>query len=77
MTRIEACRALGISSSASISKAELLYQKKCKEFQLHMVPGMPQATRQKAQANLVRLTSAWETLQKSPSSTPQVPRQGH
>ena len=63
MTKTEARQILGISSSTNRSKAELLYQEKCKKIRLQMVPGMPVTTREKALAKLTSVNAAWETLQ--------------
>lgn len=75
MTRTEACRTLGISSSASNSKAELVYKEKCKELRLQIVPGMPLETRQQAQTELVKVTSALHTVQISSPSIPHKAKQ--
>lgn len=72
MTRAEACITLGISSSSSNSKAELVYKEKSKELQLQMVPGMPLETRQQAQTELVKVTSALHIVQ---ISSPSIPHQ--
>ncbi len=62
MTKAEAYRVLGISSSAGRSKAELLYQDRCRKLRLQMVPGMPVAARQSAQAELARIGAAWQVI---------------
>jgi len=70
MTQAEAYTVLGISSSARRSKAELLYQEKSKKLRLQMVPGMPVAIRQKAQAELARVDTAWQIVQASRPTRP-------
>ena len=66
MTKIEACKVLGISRSASSVKAEQAYLNIQKQLCLQLVPGNTLADRQKAQAQLAELTTAWQVLQKSP-----------
>ena len=66
MTKIEACKVLGISRSASSVKAEQAYYKKQKKLCLQLIPGNTLADRQKAQAELAELTAVWQVLQKSP-----------
>jgi hypothetical protein len=63
MTKAEAYRVLGTSSSASRSKAELLYQDKCRKLRLQMVPGMPVAARQSARAEMAKINTAWQAIQ--------------
>jgi len=63
MTKAEAYRVLGTSSSAGRSKAELLYQDKCRKLRLQMVPGMPVSARQSAHAELARINTAWQVIQ--------------
>lgn len=63
MTKAEAYKVLGTSSSAGRSKAELLYREKCRTLRLQMVPGMPVAVRQNAQAELARIGAAWQVIQ--------------
>jgi curved DNA-binding protein CbpA len=63
MTKAQAYQVLGLSSSADRSRAELLYRQKCRELRLQMMPGMPVAARQKAQAELARVDAAWQVLQ--------------
>ena len=62
MTKAEAYRVLGTSSSADRSTAELLYQDKCRKLRLQMVPGMPVAVRHSAQAELARIDAAWQVI---------------
>lgn len=63
MTKAEARTTLGITGSANRSEAALVYEEKCKKLRLKMVPGMPEATRHKAYAELARLIAAWRILQ--------------
>lgn len=70
MTSAEAHKTLGITSSTSHSKAELLYQEKCKKLRLQMVPGMPVTTRQKAHAEMALVDKAWQTLQSTRPTNP-------
>ena len=67
MTQEEARQTLGITGSTSRSKTALVYEEKCKKLRLHMVPGMPEATRHKAYSELAKLSSAWQTLQAVPA----------
>jgi len=62
MTREEAYKALGVSRTAGRSKAEQLYRERCRKLRLQMVPGMPTTARQKAQAELARVDTAWQVL---------------
>jgi len=70
MTQAEAYRVLGISSSTRRPNAQLLYQEKCKKLRLQMVPGMPVAIRQKAQAELARVDTAWQIVQAARPTRP-------
>jgi hypothetical protein len=63
MTQAEAYKVLGISRSVSPSRTEQAYQEKQRELRLKLIPGNPLADRQKAQAELARLTTARQTLQ--------------
>ncbi len=63
MTRAEAYKTLGITSSTSVYRAEQLYQEKCKKLRLQMVPGIPVTTRQKAHAEMALVDTAWQVLQ--------------
>ena len=63
MTQAEACKVLGISRSVSPSRTEQAYQEKHRELRLKLIPGNPLADRQKAQAELARLTTAGQVLQ--------------
>jgi len=68
MTKTEARKTLGITSSANRSKTKLIYEEKSKKLRLQMVPGMPEATRHKAYGELARLSTAWQTLQTTPAT---------
>ena len=68
MTKEEARKTLGITSSTSRSKTAMAYEEKCKTFRLQMVPGMPKATRHKAYGKLAKLSTAWQTLQAAPTA---------
>ena len=70
MTQAEAYTVLGISSSTRRSNAEMLYQEKSKKLRLQMVPGMPVAIRQKAQAELARVDTAWQIVQAARPTRP-------
>lgn len=70
MTKTEACKLLDISISATRPQAELAYRQKQKKLQLQLIPGMPPETRRKAQSELVRLDSAWQTLKTLPVQEP-------
>jgi len=70
MTQTEAYTVLGISGSTRRSKAEILYQEKSKKLRLQMVPGMPVAIRQKAQAELARVDTAWQIVQAARPTKP-------
>ena len=65
MTKVQAYRALGTSSSVGRRRAELLYREKCRKFRLQMVPGMPIEVRQKAQAELATVDAAWQVIRAS------------
>ena len=62
MTKADAYRVLGTSRSVARSRAERLYQQKCRHLRLQMVPGMPVAVRQRAQAELAQLDAAWRVI---------------
>lgn len=68
MTKAQAYQVLGMSSSASYRRAELLYREKCRNLRLQMVPGMPAEVRQEAQAELARVDAAWQVI-RTPSPT--------
>ena len=79
MTKEEAYKTLSITGSTSVYKAEQLYQEKCKKLRLQMVPGMPVTTRQKAQAEMALIDTAWQVLQtagptKHTATKPATPR---
>jgi len=63
MTQAEACRVLGISRSVSPSRIEQAYREKQRELRLKLIRGNPLADRQKAQAELAKLTTAKQALQ--------------
>ena len=70
MTKAQAYRVLGMSSSVGRGRAELLYRQKCHELRLQMMPGMPAAARQKAQAKLAQVNAAWQVVRApSPAQT--------
>ena len=71
MTKTQAYKMLGTSSSAGRGRAELLYREKCRKLRLQMVPGMPAEVRQKAQAELAAVDAAWQIIRaSSPAKTP-------
>lgn len=70
MTQAEASRVLGISPSFSPFRIEQAYREKQRQLRLKLIPGNPLADRQKAQAELARLTTAWQILQASPAAKP-------
>ena len=63
MTKVDARKILGISSSAGLKPAGRAYRQKCQTFQLRMLPGYPCSDRQQAEAELVKLTAAWKIMQ--------------
>ena len=63
MTKVDACKILGISNSARLKSAERAYRQKLQMLQLCIRPGNPCSERQQAQAELVELTDAWKTIQ--------------
>ena len=78
MTKIEACKLLGISRSAGPAKAEQVYLKKHDELRRKLCPGNTKAERQKAQVGIAKLMMARQTFQtiattKPPARKP-VPR---
>ena len=70
MTKAQAYRVLGTSGSAGRSRAELLYRQECHQLRLRMMPGMPAAARQSAQAELAKVDAAWRVLQASRPTKP-------
>lgn len=71
MTKAQAYKVLGTSSSAGRCRAELLYGEKCRKLRLQMMPGMPAEARQKAQAELATVDAAWQIIRaSSPAKTP-------
>ena len=74
MTQVQARRILGISSSAGATPAERIYQTKCREAQRRLMPGNTRSERQKAQAELLKLTTAWHTLDFNTSKRPKPPK---
>jgi len=72
MTQAEAYIVLGVSRSASRSRKEQAYQEKQRKLRLKLVPGNPLADRRKAQAELARLTTAWQVLKASPTARPRA-----
>ena len=68
MTKTEARKTLGITSSTSRSKTELIYTEKCKKLRLQMVPGIPETTRHNAYDELAKVTTAWLILQAAPAA---------
>lgn len=70
MTEADAYRVLGVSRSTDRSRPERLYLQKCRQLRLRMVPGMPVATRQKAQAELARVDAAWQVIRASGPAGP-------
>jgi len=63
MTKTDARKILGISSSAGLKVAERAYRQKLQILQLCIRPGNPCLERQQAQAELVKLTDAWNAMQ--------------
>jgi len=78
MTEIEAYKLLGISRSASAAKATQAYLKKHDVLRRKLCPGNTKADRQKAQAKIIRLTTAKQVLQintiKKPATRKHVTR---
>ena len=70
MTKIEACKLLGISRSAGFAKAEQAFRKRQKTICLQLVPGNTLADRQKAQAELAKLTTARQIFQTTLTAKP-------
>lgn len=70
MTRVEACRLLGIRQSANLSVAEQAFRDKQKKMRQKTIPGNTEFDRQKAAAELAKLTTAWHTLQVQPANKP-------
>ena len=73
MTKTEAYKIVGVSASANRSKVELAYRGKCKKLRLKLIPGMPLATRRKAQTDLIKLTSAWQIIKALPPRKARIP----
>jgi hypothetical protein len=69
MTKTEARRTLGVTSSSSYSKTTLVYTEKCRKLRLQMVPGMPETIRHKAYNELAKLNTAFTTLKTAPSAS--------
>ncbi len=76
MTKAEAYRILGASRSVARFRAERLYQQRCTQLRLRMVPGMPVAIRQRAQVELAQVDAAWRviTAAGATSSSARTPR---
>ena len=68
MTKHEARMYLGVSNSDSNKRIVQTYQNQCQTLQSKMIPGNSCTDRQKAQAELVNLTAAWNTLEIKPST---------
>lgn len=69
MTEEQARKILGIRGNCPEGKAEQIYHEKRKHFQRQLIPGMPTPVREKAQADLAMLSSAWEILQSTTGRT--------
>jgi hypothetical protein len=69
MTEEQARKILGIRSNCPKTKAEQIYHEKRKCFQRQLIPGILTPDREKAQADLAALSSAWETLHSTPGRT--------
>jgi len=67
MTRAEAYRILGISRSVSRSSTVQAYRETQKKLRVKLIPGNSLVDRQKAQAELARVTTAWQILQTAPA----------
>jgi hypothetical protein len=63
MTKVDACKILGISPSASLKSAEQAYRQKCRNLQFRMAPGNIRSEREQAQSDLVKLVEAWKIMQ--------------
>lgn len=74
MTKDDARKILGIPRSAGLKPAERAYHQKKGDLQLRMLPGNPLSDRQQAQAKLVKLTDAWNTMQTKQSIKKKHPR---
>lgn len=74
MTKIEACKLLGISRSAGSAKAEQAYLKKHNELRYKLCPGNPKAGRQKAQADIAMLMTARDVFCGIPSASKASPK---
>ena len=70
MTKAEAYKTLGIPMAAGPKTAETSYLEKRKKLQIQFLPGIPFATRQEAQTELIRIDAAWRTIQASHKATP-------
>ncbi|NQV34142.1 MAG: hypothetical protein HQ515_15725 [Phycisphaeraceae bacterium] len=70
MTKTQARKILGISSSAGLKSAERIYRRECQKVQRHMMPGNTILERQKAQDTLLELTSAWHAMNTKPVKRP-------
>lgn len=77
MTKTEARKTLGITSSTSRSRTELVYEEQCRKFRFQMVPGMAEATRHKAYGELAKLSTAWQTLQAAPTARRRRRKKAH
>ncbi|MCD4831699.1 MAG: hypothetical protein K8R02_07845 [Anaerohalosphaeraceae bacterium] len=64
MTKIEACKMLRVSPTASLAKKELAYRQMQKNLQLKLIPGNPITERRWAREQLSEITMAHQILQK-------------
>ena len=70
MTKAEAHKILGIRSSTCLKAARNSYLDKRKRLQIQLLPGIPFAARQEAQAELIKIDAAWRTIQAGYTATP-------
>ena len=68
MNENDAHRILGIPRSAGLYLAEQAYRQQSRNLQRRIVPGLPLSVRQKAQQDLIQMTSAWNTLKAAKTS---------
>ena len=70
MTTAEACTTLGVSQPVRRTAVQQAFQVNHKKLQSKVVPGNCLADRQKAQAELVKLTTARQVLLAQPANKP-------
>jgi hypothetical protein len=61
---------LGVPRTAKKKAIDQVYHNQCKALQVQMRPGNPITVRKQAQAQLVQITAAWNTLNRQPFKPP-------